>query len=547
MARIRMAPRGGRMYGRAARCIGLNLCILGFGLKSLAQTGARLTVRTEDAYSAHGIELLRNGDFPGAEAEFRKAVELAPDNAVYLGSLGTVLGMEKKLEESDVYLEKALRFSPNDPAIRRNLASNEFQLGRLRPAEENLERLRKTAPGDPTVTLLLGMVEAELGNYSSAIRLLTSVPDQVRAQPESIVALARAYYRIGKPDQARATLKQLDDHPAGADGVFLGGQVAAQASDFQTAERMFISIASSYREPDKLGYNLALAQYHAGHIQESQATLEKVMGRGYVGSDIYNLMAWCLYKQGRAKEAIASMDKAVALDPSQESNYLDVGMMLIELRRYEGALLAAKKAVEVAPQSFQAYRLLGLAETKEGVLRAAKKAYERAVELNASDQQSILGLASAELADGKVTQAEAIFTNAIQRFPNDAVFYLEYGRMLLTFRNMDHASGESRAIALLNAAIKLNRSLADPHYLLGNLALSEGRTEEALGQLDIAVRLDPNSSKIHYALAHVYHRVGRTEQSAKQLQLFERLKTQETQGSSISPSASSAPTSEGHP
>src|SRR5205814_5409969 len=98
------------------------------------------------------------------------------------------LGTEQELKESNDYLEKALAIIPNDIATRRNLASNQFLLGRLRPAKKNLDRILKAKPDDSTSVLLLGMVEEELKDYPQAARLLGSVPDQVcngpsRSQP----------------------------------------------------------------------------------------------------------------------------------------------------------------------------------------------------------------------------------------------------------------------------------------------------------------------------------------------------------------------------
>src|SRR5689334_14229428 len=78
------------------------------------------------AHADRGVQLIREGDLQRAETELRLSVQLDPRNPVYLGSLGAVLGMERKLEESDVYLEKALRLNPADWTTRRNLASNEF-------------------------------------------------------------------------------------------------------------------------------------------------------------------------------------------------------------------------------------------------------------------------------------------------------------------------------------------------------------------------------------------------------------------------------------
>src|SRR5262245_32256635 len=92
------------------------------------------------------FSLARAGDLSGAERELRRALELYPGDPSCLSSLGSILGMQQKLEESNTLFEQALKIKPNDWATRRNLASNQFQLGLLRPAKKNLERVLELRP-----------------------------------------------------------------------------------------------------------------------------------------------------------------------------------------------------------------------------------------------------------------------------------------------------------------------------------------------------------------------------------------------------------------
>lgn len=478
-------------------------------------------------HAALAAPLVEKGNLKDAETELRQAVRLDPDNAEYLGFLGAVLGMEQKLPESTSCLEKALRLNPGDVRTRRNLASNQFQMGQFQPARENLERVLKAEPGDTTSILLLGMVDEELKDYKHAAALLESVPQEVQKHFKAQAALARSYYHTGKSEEARKVLSIIATHPENAEAVFLGGQVADQAGDYELAERLFGLVWKTYPDRAKIGYNLALAQYHAGHITESQTTLQGLFSAGYDTSDLEDLMAWCRFKQDNIKEAVAHMDRAIALDPSRESNYLDVGIMLLHDNRYNGALIAARKAVEVAPNSYQAYRFLGLAQYKMGELKAAEETYAHAVRLNPTDRESLLGLASAQVDDGKIDVAQSTFERAIALFPNDANLYLQYGRMLLVYRGTNGSSTEARAANLLKKAITLDNSLAEAHYLLGDLALTKGQTKDALAELELAVKLDPKLSRAHYALARAYIRLGRRDEGMEQMRMFERLKAQE--------------------
>ncbi|PYU97283.1 MAG: hypothetical protein DMG10_31180 [Acidobacteria bacterium] len=380
-------------------------------------------------------------------------------------------------------------------------ARNGEKAGReLQPAKENLQTVLKAAPGDSTTRLLLGMIAEESKDHTAAVKWLASVPDQARQRPESMVALTRAYYNLGYKERARQTLKDLlvlSTRPDWREGVLRGGQAAVQAGDYEIAERMFASLLTTYPDPAKLGYNLALAQYHNNKISESRTGLEKLVAAGHETSEIENLLGWCAFKQARYKDAVAALDRAIALDLSRESNYLDVGMMLLELRRYDGAQLAAERAISVAPGSAQAYRLKGLVEFRRGSLVDAR------------------------------TEASATFNKALQRLPKEPLLYLNYGTMLLKTADQGDASTESRAVALLKRAIALDSSLAEPHYQLGSLALREGRKQEAVQELETASCLGPTISKFHYTLAQAYRALGRREDTTRELGAYQRLKAEE--------------------
>jgi tetratricopeptide (TPR) repeat protein len=505
-----------------AGCILPFLAVAPVFVEALAQSSSAAQEHAE-----RGRQSIARGEPKGAEAELRQAVQLAPEDARYLALLGIALGMQQKLQESDVYLGESLRLDPADSATRRNLAWNQFQLGQLAPAKENLDRVLKQKPDDAAATLVLGMVHEELRDYRAAVRLLESVPDQVRERPESVAALARAYDYTGRHQRARETLKELQLHSAGPEGVFLGGQVAAELHDYETAESLFSSIWSKYSDTAKLGYNLALAQYRAGRFPHSQVTLRRVIAADHPSSEIYNLLAWCLYKQDDFKGALTALDRAIALDPADESNYLDGGMMLMDHRLVGGALNAAEKALEVAPDSYRAHRLKALAEFKSGKLDNAEKLYARAAELNPTDAEAIAGLATAQLDKGDARRAEEALKKGIERLPRAAVLYQTYGNLLLSGVGTSDASNNSHAIQLFKKAIALDNSLAEAHYGLGKLALREDRTHDALRELEAAVKLDPKSSKDHYALAQVYRKLDRVSDAAREVDLFQSLKAKE--------------------
>ena len=478
-------------------------------------------------HADRGFQLAQQGDFKGAENELRRAVDLAPSEPQFLAGLGGVLGTQQKLEQAQIYFEKALKLEPQNLMYRRNLAANQWQLGRLEPAKDNLEHILKVKPDDEPTILLLGMVMENLQDYSRAAALLGSIPVLVKQRPESLTALARAYFRTNQREKARATLDILQQHPAGALGVFMGGRVAAEIGDYETAERLFESIRSSYSDTRTLGYNLALVQYRSGRLRESQQTLEGLIAAGDLNSDIYNLLGWCYQKQDKRKEARQALEQAIQLDSSKESNYLDLAMILAGNRQLAAALAVSEDNVERHPNSYLAQVMKGLIELRMDQFTGAVRSYGRAVELDASSPEAYRGLAVAQFAAGMAAEAKSTFEGALQKFPQDGLLYQEYGKMLLRFGETGDTAAESRGMELLTTALKLDDSLSEPHYYLGNLALKRGKASEAVRHFEEAARLDSKSSRNSYALARAYRRLGRAGDANRQIQRYKELKAEE--------------------
>jgi Flp pilus assembly protein TadD len=478
------------------------------------------------AHADRGLEIARAGDLKGAEAEFRLAINLSPNDADYLAGLGGVLGMQQKLEEASQYFEKALKIDPGNLTVRRNLATDQWQMGRLQEAAANLEQILKAKPRDAPTVLLLGMVAENSKNYAQAAGLLGSVPELVMQRPESVAALGRSYYRTGQKQEAKETLESFLHKPADPENAYLGGEIASEAGDDETALRLFASIRSTYPDRPRLAYKMALAQYHSGHFAEAESLLLELINSGSPAGEIYNLLAWAYYKQDRFQETVRVMDQAIELDRTKESNYLDLGQMFVDHQLLTPAHELAQKAVERIPSSFRCYMMKGMIEARQGAFTDAVATYRRATALYPDSSEANYNLARMQWLSGMNDEAEATFEHGIKRFPQDALTYVEYALMLVKRAENGYPPAEKRAVALLKQACTLDRSLAEPHYQLGSLWLKKGRTTEALEELQTAARLNPAEVKTHFTLSRVYRRLGQGEQEARELAIYEKLKAQ---------------------
>ena len=486
-----------------------------------------------EAHAERGFAFARAGDLGKAEAELRQAAKLAPSNPDVLAGLGTVLAQQGRLEESAELFRRVLQIRPNEGTVRRYLAANLWQLHLYREARENLKIILRQQPNDKQARLLLGMVSENSGDYATAARMLGSVPDEVRQQPESVAALARSYYHLRQTEKARATLEQLAVHPAGPQAVFLGAQIADQMQDYLTAEKLLAFIRSTFPDQPRLDYTLALVEYHAGRFAQSQQSLEALINAGNRNAAIFNLLGWCQQKQARPKEAVQALAEAIQLAPSEEGNYLDLGKILLAQHSLPSALQLARKTTGSFPGSAAAFELQGLVEMGVGQFTDAVRSYTRALQLDSSRPDAILGLAQAQFAAGMSKDAAANFEAGIRQFPKDARFKAQYAVALLRKSETGDTLAETRAEQLLRSALALDPSLPEAHYQLGNLAFKKGVMTEARKHLEESVKLDANNGSAHFALSRVYRRLGRKEEGAHEMELYESLKSTQSQHDSV--------------
>ena len=148
-------------------------------------------------YFYRGICNEQTKDWPPAEADFRKALELNPTQPQVLNYLGYgLVDRGEKLDEALGMIEKAVAADPEQGYIIDSLAWAFFKLGRYAEALEPMERASLLEPVDPVVTDHLGDVywmndrklEARF-QWRRALSFQPTEKDQARIQRKLEVGL----------------------------------------------------------------------------------------------------------------------------------------------------------------------------------------------------------------------------------------------------------------------------------------------------------------------------------------------------------------------
>jgi tetratricopeptide (TPR) repeat protein len=149
-------------------------------------------------FYTRGIALERANDWGRAEADFLKALELAPDQPYvmnYLGYSWTEQG--KNLKKAEGMIAKAVKLRPKDGYIIDSLGWVLYRTGRFEEAVPKLEKAVQLRPNDPTINDHLGDAYWRVGRRIEAQfqwrRALTMQPE-----PE-LIATIEAKLKQGLP------------------------------------------------------------------------------------------------------------------------------------------------------------------------------------------------------------------------------------------------------------------------------------------------------------------------------------------------------------
>ena len=176
--------------------------------------GAILRHRPDHAL-AHfwrGLALELSGGRRGeADADYRRAVELEPDNFEFRLRLAGYLTLRREfMVETRDMLERLRAEQPDHPDVLRPLAVVLLDLGEVTPARPVVERLVALQPADGEAAALFGQLELAAGRVPEAERHLRAAVARSPGSHTAHVQLSQCLFQVGKTAEAKAMSERAD-------------------------------------------------------------------------------------------------------------------------------------------------------------------------------------------------------------------------------------------------------------------------------------------------------------------------------------------------
>jgi tetratricopeptide (TPR) repeat protein len=174
-----------------------------------------------------------------------------------------------------------------------------------------------------------------------------------------------------------------------------------------------------------------------------------------------------LYRSGRYSEALARFEAGTQADPSSVNAKVGAAKSMLALERLQDANVMTKSLIAANPKSMRVLYWHGRVQEAMGARKEASAAYRKAIEFGGKDAEVVdayIALALLENQDGQVEEAQKILGEAKEKLPETAAL----------------------------------------HVAFGDLALTQGRYQEAVSELTSALKIDPDDvgAKFRLGMAH---------------------------------------------
>jgi tetratricopeptide (TPR) repeat protein len=359
--------------------------------KKYFQEGLKQDRRNASCLFNMGYIEERQGNYAAAEQLFQEALRSNPDFSEALLELANLRIASKKFEEAAELLRKYVRVSRAPASGYYKLAMVERSLHQTEAAQRDLsvfQTLSKdVSPGPYPYQHLFDYLDNR-SNLSTQARTqldLTQLIEQIQKhpdQPQDLYLLAETYLKLGKPEEARKTIAQLDQISASDFRTQTGvGVLLARYHLYDDAVQHFQTALRANPDSDDVKFDLADAYFRRGAYAEALEAARQVSAQGQQDDAFLALLGDIYAHLGDNSRASEIFRDAIRRNPDNDQYYLSLALAELHQNDVNGAEETLQKGLARIPGSGKIQWGLGIVSVLEGKTGQAAQRLERAVDL----------------------------------------------------------------------------------------------------------------------------------------------------------------------
>ena len=333
----------------------------------------------------------RQGQYDQGEKWLKQALDVDPNYAEALLELADLKIHEKKFEEAVPLLRKCARLQPHPAAVYYRLQAAERGLHQPEAAQRDL-KIFQTLSQDPSpepssfqhIFAYLDQ-RADLSPQQRTQFDVEQLEQEVKVhagQPQNLYFLAEAYLKLGRVEDAKQVVAQLDQLSQGDFRTMVGvGVLLARYHQYPAAIAHFQQALQSNPNSDDTWYDLADAYFRKRDYADALAAAQRVSPQGQKETNYLALLADILAHLGQADEAVKLWDQQIAANPDQDQAYLSLALVYLRSGNTSGARQTLQRGLERTPDSGELLWGVGVVSVMEGDMEKAQRHLKESVDL----------------------------------------------------------------------------------------------------------------------------------------------------------------------
>ncbi|HUH12004.1 MAG TPA: DUF4388 domain-containing protein [Longimicrobiales bacterium] len=292
------------------------------GRRAPAEAG-RLSESEADERRNLGIAFYRSGMLEDAVREFRRVLELRPEDASALNHLALLALRQGRAREALQRLKQMVEERGPSHASFVNLAYAMRELGRREDALlalDEAERLRSDSAPAALLRCLIHLEEERYGEAEAALAGYRACLGGRAAAPQSFHLAALLAGAGGDLVAATAAAAEgLEDHPDSVPLLLTAGVIAERAGRFEDAEALYRHAAEEGPSVPQVHKNLGDLAYRRGQYDEALESYRRAVELApELGDDIYARLGNLHYKRFEREQALEYWKRSLELNPSNQ-------------------------------------------------------------------------------------------------------------------------------------------------------------------------------------------------------------------------------------
>lgn len=394
-------------------------------------------------------------------------------------------------------------------------AAAEGQIARAKQLFDGLP----PAAGDADRALLHGELALRAADAKAAAAIWQQAA-RAQKSPRSSFGLARASYAAGDTTAAVAAAKDtLAQNPSHVGARILLARIgSATRSGEAEALKLLSSVAKSpaNASPDEIvSAQTLLGDIHLARSRMSQA--EAAYGEALKinpkAARALNGLGDALYRAGRFSEAQARFEASTTADPDDLSAKIGVAKSKLALERVEDASSTLKKLRETYPQSVPVAYWYGRALESAGSRQVAETVYRGVLKAPTDDPQIVdiyIALAMLQSQQGRNDEAQKTLAEARSKLPDLPAIHKALGDVALSQGRYQEATSEFRK------SVELDAEDLGSKFRLGVALRRDSKFDEASKTFDEVSSVDKDYPGLALERGLLYEASGKTEEALKE-------------------------------